>query len=381
MPIVRPTPLVLFLPLVAAPLLGQAATPTIPLIDLDAETDRQVIVDREAGQYLGHPTTLLLEDGRTLLVVYPKGHGAGAILLKRSTDGGRTWSSRLPTPASWATSRETPTLHRVIDATGRRRIILFSGLHPVRMSVSEDDGRTWSDLAPVGNWGGIVAMASVLPLRTGAGHYIALFHDDGRFITGSGVATDTFTVYASRSTDGGMTWDPPSIVARSNTLHLSEPGAIRSPDGTQIAVLLRENRRRAPAQVIFSDDEGATWTAPQPLAMTLTGDRHVARYAPDGRLFISFRDLPPEGTESATRGDWVGWVGQYEDLQGGGAGSYRIRLKDNHHPWDNAYPGVEVLEDGTFVVTTYGYWTEGEEPYILSVRFTLDELDRRLVER
>ena len=69
------------------------------------------------------------------------------------------------------------------------------------------------------------------------------------------------------------------------------------------------------------------------------------------------------------------------DLQGGGAGSYRIRLKDNHHPWDNAYPGVEVLEDGTFVVTTYGYWTEGEEPYILSVRFTLDELDRRLVER
>jgi len=40
-----------------------------------------------------------------------------------------------------------------------------------------------------------------------------------------------------------------------------------------------------------------------------------------------------------------------------------------------------VLEDGTFVVTTYGYWTEGEEPYILSVRFTLDELDRRLVER
>lgn len=63
---------------------------TIPLIDLSAETERQVIVDREAGQYLGHPTTVLLEDNRTLLTVYPKGHGRGAIVYKRSEDGGLT---------------------------------------------------------------------------------------------------------------------------------------------------------------------------------------------------------------------------------------------------------------------------------------------------
>ena len=62
---------------------------TIPFIDLATETSRQVIVDREKGQYLGHPTTVLLEDGRTMLAVYPKGHGRGAILLKRSLDGGR----------------------------------------------------------------------------------------------------------------------------------------------------------------------------------------------------------------------------------------------------------------------------------------------------
>jgi hypothetical protein len=36
---------------------------------------------------------------------------------------------------------------------------------------------------------------------------------------------------------------------------------------------------------------------------------------------------------------------------------------------------VEVLPDGTFVATTYGHWTEGEEPYIVSVRFKLAELD------
>ena len=29
-------------------------------------------------------------------------------MYKRSTDGGMTWSDRLPTPENWATSREVP---------------------------------------------------------------------------------------------------------------------------------------------------------------------------------------------------------------------------------------------------------------------------------
>ena len=57
-------------------------------IDLSADTARQVVVDREEGQYLGHVTTVLLEDGKTIIAVYPKGHGKGAIVMKRSTDGG-----------------------------------------------------------------------------------------------------------------------------------------------------------------------------------------------------------------------------------------------------------------------------------------------------
>ena len=92
---------------------------SIPLIDLAGETARQVVVDREPGQYLGHPTTVLLEDGRTMLCVYPQGHGRGAIVMKRSDDGGLTWSDRLPVPASWATSREVPTIHRVGDAVNQ----------------------------------------------------------------------------------------------------------------------------------------------------------------------------------------------------------------------------------------------------------------------
>jgi hypothetical protein len=355
---------------------NQPAGYTIPLIDLFTETNRQTIVDREPGQYLGHPTTVLLEDHRTILCVYPKGHGRGALILKRSTDGGRTWSDRLPTPKSWETSKETPTIHRVVDASGKKRLIVWSGLYPARLSVSEDDGQTWSELKPAGDWGGIVVMGFVEPLKTGPGHYLAMFHDDGRYFTAQPHQTRpvTFTLCQTKSTDGGLTWSAPQNIWSSTNVHLCEPGCIRSPDGKQLAVLLRENSRQKNSHVIFSTDEGKTWTAPRELPGALTGDRHCGKYAPDGRLFISFRDTT---RESKTAGDWVAWVGSYEDIVSGNEGQYRVRLMHNTYRNDCAYPGVEVLPDGTFVATTYGHWTTNEPPYIVSVRLKLAEVDER----
>ena len=355
----------------AAPNALQSQAYSLPIVDLARETQRQVVVDRESGQYLGHPTTVLLEDHRTMITVYPKGHGRGAIVMKRSTDGGLTWSDRLATPANWATSLETPTIHRVIDGQGKKRLILFSGLYPIRMAVSEDDGRTWTPLAPIGDFGGIVAMGSVERLRNG--NYMALFHDDGRFLRGTGQRTQ-FQVYKTISTDGGLTWSGPEVIAEHPEAHLCEPGLIRSPDGRQIAVLLRENSRNFNSFIIFSDDEGQTWTEPRQLPAALTGDRHVGKYAPDGRLFITFRDTT---LISPTKGDWVGWVGTYQDIVEGREGQYRVRLMDNTKGADCAYPGLEFLPDGTFVATTYGHWTKGELPYIVSVRLKLSELDSR----
>jgi hypothetical protein len=135
------------------------------------------------------------------------------------------------------------------------------------------------------------------------------------------------------------------------------------------------------------------------LPNALNGDRHTIRYTPDGRLLIIFRDNSPWnryynsieinrkgkireleskklGLISPTQGDWVGWVGTYDDLKNGNEGQYRIRLKDNLHRADCCYPGVELLPDGTFVTTTYGHWEEEQEPYIMSVRFTLEEMDK-----
>jgi len=385
---------------------------SIPVIDLNSETSRQVVVDREEGQYLGHPTTVLLEDGKTILIVYPKGHGRGEIVNKRSTDGGLTWSDRLSTPESWKTSLEVPAIFRTIDPAGEKHLILFSGLYPARLAHSEDDGLTWSGLEPAGDWGGIVVMASLTALNTGKGHYMALFHDDLRFMTADGQEKyredrktndlALFTLYKTFSNDGGLTWSKPEQIFSRRDMNLCEPGIIRSPNGKTLAVLLRENSRTANSQIIFSKDEGKTWTDPRPLPNELNGDRHVLKFAPDGRLLVVFRDISPvsfrtdleglakERTEvnmskvaketgqgSPTEGDWVGWVGKWKDLVKGKPGQYRIRFKDNIHSWDCCYPGVELLPDGTFVVTTYGHWEKDKEPYIVSIRFKMEELDEK----
>lgn len=385
----------------------------IPVVDLDQDEFRQVIVDRESGQYLGHPSTVLLDDNKTILTTYPKGHGKGAIVYKKSFDAGLTWTERLETPESWLTSKEVPTLFRVEDGSGTKRIVMFSGLFPTRMAISEDDGQSWGELKAVGDWGGIVVMGGIIPLHIGKGHYMAFFHDDLRFFTEDGEKayfkdkrdfdSRKMTLYKTTTTNGGITWSFPEEIYQSREIHVCEPGVIRSPDGSQIAVLLRENSRKANSQIIFSDDEGRTWSDPRPMPNELNGDRHVCKYAPDGRLLISFRDRSPvkfhgellkiakdtketnyseialeTGLGSPSEGDWVAWVGTYDDLQKGTPGQYRIRIKDNKNGWDTTYPGVELLPDGTFVLTTYGHWEKGEEPYILCVRFSLKETDAKL---
>ena len=360
---------------------------TIPVFDLSRQTQRQTVVDREAEQYLGQPATLLLEDRRTMLAVYPKAFQAGPLVLKRSEDAGRTWSERLPVPKSWETSRDVPVLVRFADESGKKRVVLFTGSFPVRMSVSGDDGKNWSEFMPAGDFGGDGALTSVLALDGFKGHYLGFFGDNGAFLRGGpgrnrygspqGELTG-FKVYQTRSMDGGLSWQDPVEIARHEEAYLREPVALRSPDGKQMALLLRNDARQANAYVVFSNDEGETWTEPQELPGALSGDRHVPAYAPDGRLFVTFRDT---GRFSRSRGDWVAWVGRYQDITEGREGQYRVRLMDNHWRADCGYGGVHVLPDQTIVATGYGHWTPGEKPYIVSVRLKLAELDKMNAER
>ena len=141
-------------------------------------------------------------------------------------------------------SLEVPTIHPVEDAAGKKRLIMFSGLYPARMAVSEDEGNTWSELERVGDWGGIVVMGDLVPLNTGKGHYMAMFHDDGRFISHRGRSSSEqpylkrnmplFTLFKTFSYDGGLSWTEPEAVFSDRVIHLCEPGMVRSPDGKQL---------------------------------------------------------------------------------------------------------------------------------------------------
>jgi len=353
----------------------------LPIIDLDGEEGIQIVIDKEKDQYLGHPTTVLLGDGKTIICVYPKGHGKGGIVMKKSIDGGKTWSDRLKTPESWGTSKEVPTIYPTTDAKGKDRLIMFSGAQHrfqevIRMAVSEDQGETWSELKGIGDYTGIVAMADCIPLKN-AGHYLATFHTQG--------PEKTMILYQVESLDGGLTWGEPKELYRASSHHLCEAGLIYSPDKSEIAMLLRENARNYNSQIMFSSDEGKTWSKPKPMPGSLNGDRHQGIYMPDGRLLIQFRDNTPRNRPgnvmSPTEGDWVGWVGSWDDLKNGYEGQFRIRFKDNTKDWDSTYPAAELLPDGTLFCTTYGHWDEGEQPYILSFRFKTDLLNNKLTEQ
>lgn len=351
---------------------GLHAAP-LPLVDLSQDTERQVIVAPGTDEvYQGHPTTLLLPDGKTIFCVWTHGHGGTAGPLKRSDDGGLTWSEELPVPDNWWQVKNCPALYRLADPQGVTRLFVFAGQGPadgtMQQSVSLDEGKTWSPMESNG-------LLCVMPFCT-----IAPVEDGKKLIGLTNIRRPGETkdprsniIAQSESTDGGLTWSPWRILLDLGDRKPCEPEVIRSPDGRQLLCLIRENVRTEPGLFMTSDDEGRTWSEPRDLPSGLHGDRHKHVYLPDGRLVVVFRDM---GRGSPTGTHFVGWVGRYEDILSGKDGEYKIKLLHSHKGSDCGYPGLELLPDGTLVATTYIKYRPGpEQNSVVSTRFTLAETD------
>ncbi len=357
---------------------------TIPTLDISAETERHAIVAEGTEEtYQGHVDTLLMPDGKTIFVAWSIGHAVHIGPLARSDDGGRTWS-RIAVPENWYEVSNTPTIHRLIDPQGTERLFVFGGgldwrgdrggkpPYPMYQAVSEDGGETWSPMAPNG-------LEGEVPPKSIEG-----FDGGERLVMWSdlpAMGDAPAHVWQSNSTDGGLTWEEErKIVAVPD--RWAQPAVVRSPDGEQLLMLMRENSRRKNSLYAVSDDQGATWSEPRELPAALTGDRHVLRYAPDGRLVVAMRDRAGQGIAdwaSPTYGHYIAWVGTYEDVVEGREGQYRVRLLHSHAGADCGYSGLELLPDGTFVATTYVKYRSGDPNHsVISTRFRLDELDRRL---
>ena len=231
----------------------------------------------------------------------------------------------------------------------------------MRQSVSLDNGETWTPFEPNG-LNCVVAPITIVSIS--GGRHLAMYHwRNGRL-----------GIWQSISSDGGLTWERERKIAEYEGGDPCEPAVIRSPDGKQLAAMMRENSRIYNSLLIVSDDEGETWSRPVELPASLTGDRHMPKYAHDGRLVIPFRDM---ALESPTKGDFVAWVGTYDDMVNLREGQYRVRLLDTPVKGDLGYPGLELLPDGTFIATTYAVLKKGEKHSVVSVRFKMEELDEK----
>lgn len=352
---------------------GLLQAASIPVVDLSRDSARHLIIAQGTEKvYQGHPTTLLMPNGKTMFCVWTHGQGGMAGPLKRSDDGGKTWSEELPVPDNWWKVKNCPAIYRLIDPQGVARLVVYAGQGldgTMQQSVSCDEGKTWSPMQSNGLLC-VMPFCSIMPVEGGK-KLIGLSN-----IRRPGEMKDkkSNVVTKSESTDGGLTWSPWCILVDLGALMPCEPEVVRSPDGKQRLCLMRENIRSQPAHFITSDDEGLTWSEVKALPPGLHGDRHKHVYLPDGRLVIAFRDM---GKDSPTRAHFVAWVGRYEDIVSGKDGEYKIKLLHSHKGSDCGYPGLELLPDGIIVATTYIKYRPGaEQNSVVSTRFNLAETDK-----
>ncbi len=354
---------------------------TIPIIDISDEYNRHVIIDRDSNRYFGHPSTLLLPDSKILYCAYSLNHGGPPLFLRKSTDGGLTWSGYLPVPANAGELRNCPFLFYFPDQKGTNRLMMMVGDGDSKgktmwQASSYDGGLSWSNYSSNG-CKSVVASPTMIAVNNSK-KWLIWHHSypDGGRMAGKNKALN---VYQSESDDGGETWKNTHTICAIENASPCEPAVVVSPDGKKMICLMRENSRRLNSVVCISKDEGKTWSEPKELPASLTGDRHQPKYSADRKyLLIAFRDM---AAESPTKGDFVLWLGSFDDIVKGKQGLCRVRLLKQYGPnkGDCGYSGLELLPDGTFVSTTYiRYKPEDKYNSIVSVRFRLDEILKKL---
>lgn len=370
---------------------------------IDLNEDGYSLVDKEVDIYLGHVSSIKTSEDH-IYIAYVKGHGRGQGLVKVSKDLGETWSERLWLPESWSTLLQVPVLYEY-EYKHKRQVFMVTGHLPFRWSKLVGD--KFTDLKAFTKYGGNLAFSSFIKRHDGL--YMGFFHDDGRFLIGD-KKEDRFQILRSGSQilvekslkdkagpdndliyesyfnhpEGNSkiyrilfdpkeeSWSEPKVVLSHPEAFLGEAAVFYCPDKSQIIMLLRENTRKFLSMFSISHDQGQSWSHTKAVHENLSGDRHIVKYADDGRLVVVFRDSLDKST---TYGDWVAWIGTYDDIVFNRPGQYKVRLKKNYKDIDCGYSGLEHIGHNTFLAISYGHWTKDQAPYIISQIINLNELD------
>ena len=291
--------------------------------------------------------------------------------VKRSTDDGSSWgSTTFVTPNTTASNGDYEVYypHAAHDGDGNIVVVWqteyipeFGGEYDVAYSVSNDNGRTWSDLSLLNPADTVDSESDESPkvATDGEGNWVAVWVSD-EDIESSGTDSDIVFVH---STNNGTTWSSPKTV---NSFAASDSAQDWSPniymtDSRWVVVWMSSQDLDGGAQtdrdivVSYSTDLGVTWSTPEYVNSDAAIDTETD--------YFPILDMNENGFGVVA---WSGKNSTDDDLD-----IYQATTSDFGETWstktivngygttdtdnDHDYPSfVEVNEDNEAVISWYG---------------------------
>ncbi|MGI6074523.1 MAG: sialidase family protein [Fermentimonas sp.] len=212
-------------------------------------------------------------------------------------------------------------------AEGRVRNCKDEGDINLVLRRSTDNGKTWSDLIMVwddadntcGN------PSPVVDLETGTVHLLMTWNlgEDRIGDINAGISKDTRRVYYTRSVDDGLTWETPKEI----TSQVKDPSWGWYATGPVHGIILTKEPykgrivvpcdyievgagRKGYSHVIYSDDNGVTWKIG---GKSVGGNESTVAELSDGRLMLNMRNSSPYRTVAYSEDGGETWSPSKQD--------------------------------------------------------------------
>jgi hypothetical protein len=342
-----------------------------------------------SSRFEAHPSSVMLDDDKTILVFWDIQQAGPCGPAAISKDAGRTWTridDRIP--KEFSQCYDEPKAWRFIDPkTNKSRIRVFASyakadeydwrgaddralVEAMPSIMSEDDGKSWRFMPPLGaDFACVVGFSGMVRLLDGS--YLGVF-SRGKNPNGIG---GNYSIMGSISKDGGLTWEKPFLIAKEDKMSFLLPTVFRSPDKKQLCCIVTDWRTRGgAAYFVISKDEGKTWTEPLRVCDELSGSEHSVGVLADGRIAAAFL----KGSQIC------GWIGPYEALYSRDTkAGYRAKLIHNYAEGSTAgSANLHIRKTGEAVVIAHSQFNlHRPMPAVVAMRFNPNEIERILKTR